>query len=497
MKVTAFRVQHFMGFEDSGWLELRPITLLFGRNSSGKSALIRALLLLRQSLKMEPGSGALLFVSDDGYDFGDYTEMVKDHDRSKHMSFWFKIRFEPLESVVDSGFIQHKALESVSHFVDLESRSDLEKLDMQVITVRLIIGLDGGEMSELKGLDILDSRGNIIFRADKPERNENNSNGWLIATDFFDPGERSEVWDNIEIFIQENFLPRMRILESVQGFQEDGISFGELESFGENFQNIWYILYGIRNAISKFLEQIDYLGPLRSLPQRYYYIASQSAASPERSRYFVRNLVKADATNLDMINRWLTDLRVPCQIELQPLDAQKRLYELRLREGDGEQTLSANIREVGFGLAQMLPVVVQAVLAQPGNTLIIEQPELHLHPRAQADLTDLFIAMSHRGLRFLIETHSEHMLLRLRRRIAETAAGLIARQQPEHLVSDSLIAYFVDRTDGSSTAERITIDHLGKMSSPPGFKGFFADDLMELAQLNNAVMKAQEDEVSQ
>ncbi len=211
----------------------------------------------------------------------------------------------------------------------------------------------------------------------------------------------------------------------------------------------------------------------------------------------MRNLVKADAANLDTINRWLTDLRVPCQIELHPLDAQKRLYELRLREGDGAQTLSANIREVGFGLAQMLPVVVQAVLTQPGNTLIIEQPELHLHPRAQADLTDLFIAMSHRGLRFLIETHSEHMLLRLRRRIAETAAGLIARQQPEHLVSDSLIAYFVDRTDGSSTAERITIDHLGKMSSPPGFKGFFADDLMELAQLNNAVMKAQEDEVSQ
>lgn len=51
MTVTAFRVQNFMGFEDSGWIELKPITLLFGRNSSGKSALIRALLLLRQSLE--------------------------------------------------------------------------------------------------------------------------------------------------------------------------------------------------------------------------------------------------------------------------------------------------------------------------------------------------------------------------------------------------------------------------------------------------------------
>ena len=62
MTVTAFRVQNFMGFEDSGWVELRLITLLFGRNSSGKSALIRSLLLLRQSLDSSPDSGALLFV---------------------------------------------------------------------------------------------------------------------------------------------------------------------------------------------------------------------------------------------------------------------------------------------------------------------------------------------------------------------------------------------------------------------------------------------------
>jgi AAA15 family ATPase/GTPase len=93
MTVTAFRVQNFMGFEDSGWIELRPITLLFGRNSSGKSALIRALLLLRQSLDSSPDSGALLFVKDDGYDFGDYREIVRDHGIDSDISFWFRIRF--------------------------------------------------------------------------------------------------------------------------------------------------------------------------------------------------------------------------------------------------------------------------------------------------------------------------------------------------------------------------------------------------------------------
>jgi len=61
-----------MGFEDSGWIELRPITLLFGRNFSGKSALIRALLLLLQFLDSPPDNGALLFVKEGGDDFGDF-----------------------------------------------------------------------------------------------------------------------------------------------------------------------------------------------------------------------------------------------------------------------------------------------------------------------------------------------------------------------------------------------------------------------------------------
>ena len=59
----------------------------------------------------------------------------------------------------------------------------------------------------------------------------------------------------------------------------------------------------------------------------------------------------------------------------------------------------------------MLPIIAQAVLAKPGDTLIIEQPELHLHPRAQAELADLFIAMARNGTRFLIETHSEHLII--------------------------------------------------------------------------------------
>ncbi len=97
MTVTAFRLQNFMGFEDTRWIELRPITLIFGRNSSGKSALLRALLLLRQSLNSPDGEHPLVFSAEDGFDFGDYQTMVRDNDvkdiDKRQMSFWFECTF--------------------------------------------------------------------------------------------------------------------------------------------------------------------------------------------------------------------------------------------------------------------------------------------------------------------------------------------------------------------------------------------------------------------
>ncbi|MDW8233848.1 MAG: AAA family ATPase [Roseiflexaceae bacterium] len=509
MAVTAFRVQNFMGFEDSDWIELRPITLLFGRNSSGKSALIRALLLLRQSLESDPGSGALLFVKDDGYDFGDYAELVKDHDTTKDMSFWFKIEFQRRSDAQGEDMYLNLALESINDFIIPASVPVDERPDTQTLTVRLIIGQNTAGSTELKGLDILDQNGKIVLRADKPENGD--PGVWTVATDLFELSNPEssfpEVWRSIEIFSQRGFLPWIRPLENIyRQIEEDAfrkIGEGvttpdEVRFFGEDFQNVWTILRGIRTSLSAFLEKIDYIGPLRASPRRFFYVMGQRAASPERGRNFVRNLVQADAETLESINTWLRAAGMPYRLELQPLDDRKRLYELRLQELSGEQGrhFSANISEVGFGVTQMLPIITQAVLAQPGDTLIIEQPELHLHPRAQAELTDLFIAMSRRGLRFLIETHSEHMLLRVRRRIAETTAGMISDGALTHAKPDRLQAYFIDRLEDGSTAEPIIIDSQGKMSNPPGFRGFFADDLQELASLNLAILGMQDSEAA-
>ena len=95
MSLEAFRLQNFMGFADTDWIKLRPITLLFGRNSTGKSAILRALLLLRQSLSSLPEDGPFLFVADDGFDFGSYQDLVRDRNMDYEMSFWFRCLLRP------------------------------------------------------------------------------------------------------------------------------------------------------------------------------------------------------------------------------------------------------------------------------------------------------------------------------------------------------------------------------------------------------------------
>jgi energy-coupling factor transporter ATP-binding protein EcfA2 len=496
MTVTAFRVQNFMGFEDSGWIELRPIILLFGRNSSGKSALIRALLLLRQSLDSSPDSGALLFVKDDGYDFGDYREIVRDHGIDSDISFWFRIRFRKRGEVEPDDDSLLRAWDAINDFTVGRSAPVDTKLEDHILSIRLIIGQGRDSVPILKALDIYAQQGDIILSATRQNQSHHDAAPWTFSSELFDTSSQDDtsqfpdLWQYTEIFTQNGFLPWIRPLENTFRQIEEEAGDDAAAQLGDDFQNVWLTLRGIRRSLLLFLEKFDYLGPMRAAPQRFYYVAGQGSGTPERGRQFVRSLVKANPASLLAINTWLATAGFSYRADLQPLDERKTLYELRLQEVLDEQKagVSANIREVGFGLTQMLPIIAQAVLAKPGDTLIIEQPELHLHPRAQAELADLFIAMARNGTRFLIETHSEHLLLRLRRRIAESSSAIISPNDLCYLRAHDLRACFIDRTEGRSSVETIQIDEKGKMSSPPGFRGFFADDLHELAMLNQAIL---------
>jgi predicted ATPase len=153
---------------------------------------------------------------------------------------------------------------------------------------------------------------------------------------------------------------------------------------------------------------------------------------------------------------------------------QRRDWEIRLRKS--QSSAEVLLPDVGFGVSQVLPVLVLCYYAAEGSTLIIEQPELHLHPAAQSELADVLIdVVKNRRMQVIVESHSEHLLRRLQRRIAE-------EQFPAH---DAAL-YFCEMENGASKATPLEITQEGFIKNWP--KDFFGDEMGDLAAITEGAM---------
>ena len=136
--------------------------------------------------------------------------------------------------------------------------------------------------------------------------------------------------------------------------------------------------------------------------------------------------------------------------------------------------------DVGVGISQILPVVVAALDGDRPGITAIEQPELHLHPRLQVELGDLFAQQIDRGSAFLIETHSEHLLLRFMKRMRQTCDGALAEGAPKVRPED-IAVYFVeiDPNGDQTLIRQMPLNERGDLVEAwPG--GFFEEDLREI-----------------
>jgi predicted ATPase len=130
--------------------------------------------------------------------------------------------------------------------------------------------------------------------------------------------------------------------------------------------------------------------------------------------------------------------------------------------------------DVGFGVSQILPVLANCATLPEDATLLLEQPEIHLHPFAQAALADVLIdAVKHRNIQIIVESHSEHLLRRIQRRIAE-----------EEFAAEDAALYFCHIENGASEADELELDAYGYIKNWP--KNFFGDEMEEVAKMTIA-----------
>jgi predicted ATPase len=478
--VKAIRLQNFMAFRDTGWVELHPITLLFGRNSSGKSTILRALRLLRQSLNPRANDEPLIFTDENGIDLGEFASVVHDQDKSKSMVFGF--RCGPLKylreirvNAVRRNPAWRAEVTDEADWAEIElafSLGDDDTVQLVAVHVAALSGKDDQDRLNILGAYRLDAELSRLFNNDE----------WYLSSDCLSPAEDEELrnrWTGVNISRISGFLPQLSRFD-VRAEKSTWLQ-----------EELWQaesLLGEIREEIRDYLARLVFLDAIRPESQRVYTFdrSTQKRWELHGLEAFLKFLSgRLPPDQLAEIDHWLVhlDLGVEARaIRRSSADAILTEFQVQLRErGVG---LAINLSDVGVGAAQILPIIIQMVVGLPGTAVVGEQPELHLHPRAQARLGDLFIAAKQRGVNCIIETHSEHLLLRLQKQIARTTAGEIpSGERGQMLLPNQLAVYFVNRKDGVSTTTQIEVGPYGDLlSTPEGFEDFFSDDMIETAE---------------
>ena len=225
----------------------------------------------------------------------------------------------------------------------------------------------------------------------------------------------------------------------------------------------------LSDSLKATLDAIFPIDPQRSLPDRWYTFAGRKPQNVGRSGRFLPDLLFQNPDLVNATNDWLKQLGIGYLLKIEQHNTRSfNLYEIRFLDEHREGPVDVNLRDMGFGISQILPLVVQCLVCY-GKIITIQQPELHIHPGLQANLGDVFVeSVYNRRNQLIVETHSEHLVLRLQKLV-----------RTGKLNSDDISILYVSRDSSGSLVERLSLDERGEFIDDwPG--GFFPERLKEL-----------------
>jgi len=485
--VTAIRLESFRSLLDTGFVELRPLTILVGRNSSGKSSFLRFLPLLRQSVEART-TGPIQWYGE-YVDFGGFKETRSTFSDDDEMRLGFRMTVNP-EGDWRSSYLRRRLRAS-------GGRSSASEIPCNV-TLAIVPDPKDATVTRFKSVELEAAEHRVKIEFDHPDR--------LSAVSVNGSAPLKVVKDQLR-FSRARLLPRLHrnrgrgtagasaVFDLPPGLGSDDLAFGELMdalrplchgntseetiagaaaaiTFGTAEEILdslrahhapgdWWcesvaqlglahpvflrirdlavanrlgaILRSLDGRLEAFSKGVRYSKPVRATAQRYY--RQQDLAVDE---------IDPEGRNLAM---FLRSLPVRRRQDFETWTFEEMGWKIATSVGGGHISLrieekgggSYNLADVGFGFSQMLPVLAQlwAMRRSPGRrrfvpglstsdlTFAIEQPELHLHPALQARLADTMsraVSSARReriGLTLVVETHSETIVNRIGRLIAD------------------------------------------------------------------------------
>lgn len=590
-----YQITNFKAFAGPANIPIKPITLIFGPNSSGKSAILQSMLMLKQTIEESRDPSIALLPKGNMVDLGSFREFIYRHDVDR--SFSFKMTFSTPLDITSLGYRSDEMFFPNGETLTLE-----ESIDSDTIGVGITFTLDKKTSNTIVSkinLYLGDDPKPIVTYEGRPGSHyyfEGNFNHkyWATYWKHFDKEntegleellnkhiKHEQSFDfgatfNIEHTVREilnkcSFKKKVAFLieerksnigrlskamrqnpdlkktvqklidKSKKGAEKDASSEKEehkkalqlgkiiqdttmtdkmtdfewaIEAYKCLFEEdsldiIQGFLPGLLNnldpklimehdtyykerrhvslfalaaadLIKYFLLHIYYIAPIREYPERTYIYGGNPLQFVGSSGKMVFDVLFNNPELINSVNEEFERIGVNYELRLSPLSKEGTEINEAFSPDliDKSTGVPVSFRDVGFGFSQVLPIIVQSMLSK-NKTLLIEQPELHLHPALQAELGDLFIksALGDQKNRFLIETHSEHLILRLMRRIRNTFNDDLPHGIPPIKPEDISIIY-VDSNESGSFIRILELDEEGDFLDPwPG--GFFEEGFRE------------------
>jgi predicted ATPase len=423
MPITSIRLENFRCFRDSRQIPIRPLTVIFGRNNAGKSSILHSLFLLRQTLD-RPEYGEHLNMRGPLYPAGGYADIVHQHQSSENITMEFGVQ-------VNGGRHGRIAMEFSSDEPQPPRlvRFEVKPSGTSTLEIRRGRGRGGPYELHIDGHSLGGEReGNFRFPVNQflP----------LIGPEPPRRGRPSGTRDDLR--------KSARLL------------IGEFE---------------------ETLSRLRAVGAFRGAPERRYDYQGRASEAIDLSGQNVVHALIEDSMRrgkhrgelLASLNRWLKTVGRVRLMPLRRMSPTARLYELRLK--DIESGRWANFADVGFGIGQALPVLVEGLRTPPRGLFIVQEPEIHLHPDAQLAMGDYLVNLARTDRTVIAETHSEPLILRIRKALAK---GLL---RPDQIS----VVYVAGRRSGSSLVSQLGMDELGQVQDwPQGFMEEVTRERLEL-----------------
>jgi predicted ATPase len=435
--LTKLRIRNFKAWRDTGEIRLAPITVFFGTNSSGKTSLLQLLLMLKQTAA-SPDRQRVLHLGDrtTPVDLGTFHDLVFDH--NKLLPLRFEIAWDLDEPLRIRDALRLKAkplLGSLVHFsAEIKGPVPLTVADL---TYKV-------------------SNGASISASLQPKPGKKNAYE-LHAWGYELRRNPGRPWP----------LPPPT---KFYGFPDEAIAY---------FQNSSFVA-DLALSMENLLASIHYIGPLREYPQRAYLWSGEvpedvgqrgeravEAILAARNRQFNRGPRARREPFEQVIAGRLRDMDLIDSFEVKLIAENRKEHEVLIKTRPSSSQVL--LTDVGFGLSQVLPVIVQCFYVPRNSVLIFEQPEIHLHPKVQASLADLFVdairareEARDRRIQVIVESHSEHFLRRMQTLLAE---GKLAREETA--------LYFCEPGPEGSLLRELDLDEFGQIRNWP--QDFFGD----------------------